>query len=300
MTAIILLVISIAIAGLKHTYRRMATSPAGGSRSLPAHLHTCLKHIISVSIMLDLLAFSSLALFAAIAGRNYPNGQAALVILAGFTGVLIVSPRIADAKASGYAAETLSRPLAYLLKRTEKTVTRFENLVERMNKKFHKPEPYSRQALLSFLSEQKDLAEPGLRGDLTLALAGLSLNKRKVSQLMLLKKKAKLVSTGDQVGPVLLSELHDSRRRAFPAVDESGEIIGIVRLDSLTELKAGGKVGAVLRPQVGMIDKNETAAAALAKFAGSGDELMLAASDGKAVGIIYLEDILTEFSGTDS
>ena len=148
------------------------------------------------------------------------------------------------------------------------------------------------------MKEQKIVARPEVQTDLELALAGLELNQLKAGYLMVKKQKAKIVDSDDLVGPILLSELHDTGRKIFAAKNEAGEIVGTIRLSNLAELKSGGKVKKVLSKQVIKIEKNEPALQALREFIDQGCELLVVEEEGKTAGFIYLEDVLkTLFAG---
>lgn len=106
------------------------------------------------------------------------------------------------------------------------------------------------------------------------------------------KKKVRFVNADEKVGPILLSELHDTNRRIFPVQDGS-EIIGTVRLDGLTMLKAGGNVSEALDPQMVVVNQNDPATAVINRFNESAAELVFAEDEtGEVKGVVYLEDVL--------
>lgn len=292
-----MLVVCIGCAVLNKTYRHLSLSPASDEKS--RDLRRVLKHTVFLNILLDLVLLSALTLFVIGMSFAFTINWAFLTVLLALLLVFILIPNIKTSNLSLKFAKLMAAPLAYILRKFEKPIAKFEKSVEKANKRFHKTEPLSKQALLGLLKEQKALNNQDIKIDLELALAGLELNALKAGYLMVRKHKAKVVESEDLVGPILLSELYDTGRKIFPAKDKAGEIIGVIKLSRLTELKSGGKVKTVLDKTVVTIERNEPALNVLRKFIEQGCELIVAEEDGKIAGFIYLEDVLKILFGDE-
>jgi hypothetical protein len=216
MTAIVLLLICIISTALKQAYKQLAASPKATGTRLPRHLHTNLRHVLFLSFMFDLITYAALAAFAVNISLGYSAGWASLAVLAALAFILALFPRIGSNLLSNWAAERLSGVFAYFIGKAEGPVSRFENLLGRIDRRFHKAEPLSRKALMAFLQEQESMADDEAKPELKLALAGFHFAPEKAVHMMINRDKIKTVSTDDSVGPILLSELHETgRKRRF-------------------------------------------------------------------------------------
>lgn len=296
MTAIILLLICIISTALKQAYKQLAASPKAAGARLPRHLHTNLRHVLFLSFMFDLVTYVSLASFAVNISLAYTASWACLAVLAALTFILALFPRIGSNFLSSWAAERLSGIFAYFIGKGEGPVSRFENLLGRIDRKFHKAEPLSRKALMAFLQEQESMVDDEAKPELKLALAGFHFAPEKAAHMMISRDKIKTVSIDDSVGPILLSELHETGRKIFPAEDENSEIVGVFRLDRLAELKSGGQAAGALDERMETVDKEMSGAKIIGRFAESGAELLFVEQEGKIAGAIYLEDLLKELT----
>ena len=296
MVAIILLVVCIISTALKQAYRQMAASPKAAGARLPRHLHINLKHVLFLSFMFDLVTYVALALFAVNVSFTYIAAWPFLYVLAGLAFVLALLPRIGANRLSIWMAERLSGIFAYLIRKAEGTVSRFEDLLERIDKRFHKAEPLSRKALLTFLREQESMADDEAKPGLKLALASLHLAPEKAGHMMINRKKIKTVSADDHVGPILLSELYETGRKVFPATNKDSEIVGTLRLDRLAQLKSGGEAAGALDEHMETVDRDMPAAEIIKSAAQSGAEIIFVEDEGKITGVIYLEDLLKELA----
>ncbi|HEX5456259.1 MAG TPA: hypothetical protein VFW77_02725 [Candidatus Saccharimonadales bacterium] len=274
----------------------MAASPKAAGARLPRHLHINLRHITFLSFIFDLVTFAALALFAVDISFRYTTVWAFLPVLAALVFILALLPRMGNNRLSNWTAERVSGIFAYFISRTGGVVNRVEGLLERINKRFHKAEPLSRKTLLTFLEEQESMADDEAKPELKLALAGLRIAPEKAGHMMINMDKIKTVLAEDPVGPILLSELHETGRKIFPATGEDSEIIGTIKLDRLAELKSGGKAAGALDEHMETVAKDMTAAEIIGRFAESGAELLFVEQDGRVIGGIYLEDLLKELT----
>lgn len=289
----LLILVTIFFVGLKKSYHYLAVAPANGEERTPKYVRITLKHVSFVGLVLDLAASSALALFAINIAFSFDVIWAFLIILIATIFVFAYLPRTKTSSFSKKAAGLCARPFSYFLSRLETPITRFERSLAKANRKLHKPEPITKEALKDLLKEQKSIAGDEMKADLELALTALELNKQKASYAMVRIQKAKIVDSDDLVGPILLSELYDAGRKLFPAQNKDSEIIGSIRIDKLKELKSGGKVSSVMDRQVVKINKNEPVLYVIKKFVSEACELVLVENDEREIiGLVYLEDVL--------
>lgn len=289
--SILLLTLCICAATLKKAYHHLGISPH--PMDVPSReLRLLIKHIAFISLFLELVLLSGLAMLVINIAFTFEVIWAFLTIIATLIAIIIVLPNIKISPLTLRFAESMAKPLSYPVAKLESLITKLEKLIAKTNRKFHAPEPLSKEALLDMLKEQKDIAGSDIKADLELAMAALDINKQKIAYLMVRKQKTKLVNSEEPVGPILLSELHDTGRKIFAAKDKEGDIAGVIRLADLTELKSGGKAKKVMSRQVVRVEKNASLLEAVDKFIEHGCELMVVEDEAKTAGVIYLEDVL--------
>ncbi|HYF96496.1 MAG TPA: hypothetical protein VD947_00485, partial [Patescibacteria group bacterium] len=238
---IILLLASILSAVLQKTYLYLSmTNAQPGTARISKHLRIALKHVNSVSALLAAIKIAAFALFAISISFLFGVVPAFLLIFSFFLLIFVFLPK-AHAGNSLLLARLTARPLAYFLGKFENQIRKSDRYIERLDKKLYRVEPIGRDGLIKFLKEQEAITEGDVNADLGLALSSVSLNSQKISYLMIRKKKARVVGVNEPVGPVLLSELHETGRKTFPAADQEKDFVGTISLERLSELKSGGK-----------------------------------------------------------
>lgn len=274
---------------LRKTYYYLAAYDSVGVRSHALELIT--KYLLVVSLAINLVIAGSLSLTAALVADEPGLISTWLVILSGFLLAALAS-LLPPGRLSIFLALQLAKILAYFLTRFGRQAQKLEKSLKTLRKRFHTTEPISRQSLMDLLIEQKDIAEVELSNDIRLILRTLSLNSQKISDLMIKKSKLILISVNAAIGPVLLTELHNTKRQTFLLADKD-EIIGTVRLQNLAELKSGGKAGQALSESVIRVPKDAALIVAVEEFIENQEQLLLVIdSNDKIVGAIYLEDVL--------
>ncbi|HET7673647.1 MAG TPA: CBS domain-containing protein [Candidatus Saccharimonadales bacterium] len=295
MPGIILLAVCLICAVLKKAYEQMSVSAdVDDTRSL----HIVFKHLDFVSFTLGFVLIAVFAMFSIEAATELDKVAAFLVIFTGFIFFFVILPSTKNSAVATFIARAASPLLAYLLRKAEEPVDKIERLIRKIESRVRPPRRISKKALKELLEEQEKLAGEETGADIRLSLAGLGLNTRKVKALMVPLAKLNSVSADEKVGPVLLSELHETGRRLFPIEDASGNVVGIVSLDDLAELKAGGKASDALKPQMVIINEHESLRASIYRFIESSAGLIFIENDnGELLGAIYIEDVLKQLTG---
>lgn len=297
MAGILLFLTCILCISLKKSYQALAEEYVGSTdRRTPKHLIVTSRHPGFMNTLLDFVMLVSFAVFAAEITYSLETAWAVTTIFSALFVIFVFFPAIKPSRAENMLASFLSPGFAYFLSRLGKPVNRLERVFANIGNRFNRTEPLSKKAIKELLEDQRSIADEQTKVDLKLALTALGLNSQKSSYFMVRRQKARTVKITDEVGPVLLSELHETGRKIFPAEDGT-DIVGTVRLDSLTELKEGGKAAAVLNPQIVVTGKDEPVLRVVQRFIDSAAELVFAEDDeGEVVGIVYLEDVLKELA----
>lgn len=251
-----------------------------------------LKHNTFISLVSDVILVAVFALFAADIVFSFELKWAFTLLFVSLFLIFLILPRTAPTRVEDKFAVMLARPAAFFLSKLENLVVPVENLLVKAESKFRKTEPLDKKSIKTFLEEQKQMADEELKADLKQAISGLEFNNSKAKHFMINIKKARFVDAAEEVGPVLLSELHGTNRKIFP-VRENSETIGTVRLDSLTMLKSGGKASEAMDPQMVVVNKNDPAKEIIKRFIESAPEMIFAENEtGEVEGIVYLQDVL--------
>lgn len=294
MAQALLLLVCIVCVRLKKSYKELATNGAGEHKRFPKDLYETLKHTVFLNVFLEAVAYIAFAFFALYSAFSYSTNLALAAIFAGLVAVFVVLPKLRPLAAEKKLAVFLSRPFSYFLEKLDKPVSWFERSFEKLNRRLNEARPLSKKAIKDLLKEQEYLSSDETKADLRLALAALDLNTQKSGYFMVRLAKAKTVDIEEAIGPVLLSELHDTGRKIF-AAKENDEIAGSLRLDKLVELKSGGKAAKALDRQIATVNKDDPVLQVIQKFVESGAEMVFAEDEaGKTEGVIYLEDVLKE------
>lgn len=280
---------------LKKSYCDLAESAKDeSSHRLSKNLRPVLNHTGFLNVLFDLIIMIAFSLFALSAAFDWDSAWAVLPVFLGLVIIFVLLPSLRSTGSEKSFAVFVSPVFAYFLRKLEKPVGWSEKVFDRIGKKFSRTRRLSKNQLRDFLKDQQTLAVEPIKSDLAFALAVLDLNDQKSGHIMIRMTKIKTVDADAHIGPVLLSELHKTGRKAFP-VEDASQIVGSVRLDKLAELKAGGKVAEAFERQMIAVNKDEPALYAIKKFAESNAELIFTKDDSnKVVGAIYLEDILQE------
>lgn len=294
MAQALLLLVCIICVRLKKSYKELATNGAGEHKRFPKDLYETLKHTVFLNVFLEAIAYMAFAFFVLYSAFSYGTVLALAAIFASLVAVFVVLPKLRPAAAEKKLAVYFSKPFSYFLKKLDKPVSWLERSFEKLSRRLNEAQPLSKKAIQDFLKEQEYLSPDETKADLRLALAALDLNTQKSGYFMVRLAKAKSVDVEEEIGPVLLSELHDTGRKIFAARENDG-IVGTLRLDKLVELKSGGKAAKALDRQMVVVNKDEPVLQVIERFVESGAEMVFAEDEtGKTAGVIYLEDVLKE------
>lgn len=158
---------------------------------------------------------------------------------------------------------------------------------------------YDMDDLIDLLKKQKDAANNRIdRTELEMAVHVLQFGNKKVRDHMVPRRVVHFVRAEEPVGPILLSELHDSGFSRFPVRKEGDEIVGTLYLRDLVEKRVSGIVSNVMSSDVFFVRDDEPLERVLSKFLRTKHHLFMVQSEfGDIVGIITIEDVIEQIMG---
>jgi CBS domain containing-hemolysin-like protein len=184
---------------------------------------------------------------------------------------------------------------------------RFTNWYHRINPQSSPTGIFEKEDLLDFLKVQA--YQPTNRvatHDLKAIRGVLSLEDKKVGQVMLPRRKIKWVAASDPIGPMIMDELHKTGQKRFLVVKEitkskNPEIVGVLYLkDLLDKLDKKGKIDDIMHPGVSYVNESQNLRSSLDAFLKSGKLLLVVVNNfEEIVGQITLEDVIGQIFGDE-
>lgn len=159
---------------------------------------------------------------------------------------------------------------------------------------------YEKDDLLELLQNQKSVPSNRIEAaELDLARHVLTFGDKKVSNYMIPRKKVHMVSSEEPVGPILLSELHDSGFTYFPVLNKKDDtIVGTLLLKDLVEKRATGVVSNVMSPAVYYVNFDASLEQVLDAFTKTKHHMFIVVNDAvEIVGAITIQAVLEQVTG---
>lgn len=160
---------------------------------------------------------------------------------------------------------------------------------------------YDKKDLLDLLEVQKDQIDSRIeKVELDIATHALTFGDKIVRDILTPRRVVKSVAVDDSVGPVLMTELHDSGFSRFPVYDGEGDnIVGTLYLRDLTKTRAGGKIRNLMRSNdICYVHEEQPLTEALSAILKTHRHLMIVVNSFEEfVGIITIEDVLEQIVG---
>jgi CBS domain containing-hemolysin-like protein len=183
-------------------------------------------------------------------------------------------------------------------------------LTRHLNKVFERldvrlePRVYAREQLeqiFKLLHEQPD--SDITKEELHLLEGALSFSRKKIRDAMTPRRMVTLVVKTDEVGPLLMDELHRSGHSRFPVAESNDKqvtFVGTLYLRDLVGQKSLRKVEELMSQDVKYIHEEETLDAALRAFLKTHHHLFVVVNNFEEfVGVLSIEDVIEEVIGTE-
>lgn len=163
------------------------------------------------------------------------------------------------------------------------------------------PSIYSKEELYKILEEHRVSEDSDIEEDeVQIVRHALSFGDKQVRNVMTPRKVVTMVSEDDEVGPILIDELHKSGFSRFPvyADEKQEEFVGTLYLRDVVAMRKQGSVKEVMRKDVYFVHEEQSLDHALRAFLRTNHHLLLVVNTFEEfVGVITIEDVIEEIIG---
>lgn len=159
---------------------------------------------------------------------------------------------------------------------------------------------YERADLLDLLDSQQVQADNRIEQDaLEVARHAMTYGNKLIRDVMVPRRAVKMVKSGEDIGPVLMTELHDSGHSRFPVYeDKEDNLVGVLFLRDLVNRRSGGKVERLMHKPVLYVHEEQPLYDALQAILKTRNQLYVVVNSFEEyVGIITIEDVLEQVIG---
>lgn len=154
---------------------------------------------------------------------------------------------------------------------------------------------YDVEDLQDLFARQKVQSDNRIGQDvLAIVEQALSFGNKKVSDIVVPRRVVKAVSASDEIGPLLLDDLHKSGHSRFPVYDgKHDNIVGILFLRQAVRAKSGGSIQKSMSQQVCYVHEDQPLTEALQAILKTHQQLFVVVNSFEEyVGIITVEDVM--------
>lgn len=223
-------------------------------------------------------------------------GSIATLLWLGFVWLPAARISAMSERVAAMAAPTLGRVVSYLHPMIDATI----RFIDRHRPVHFHTGVYDKDDLLQLLETQAVVPENRIeKFELDLAVHALEFGDKKVGNSMTPRRSVKLVSVEDQLGPIVMDELHASGHSRFPVFEGSKDtIIGTLYLHDLVHIKSNAAVRSLMRPSVYYLHEDQSLYDALQALLVTHHHLFIVVNSFEEfVGVITSEDILEALIG---
>jgi CBS domain containing-hemolysin-like protein len=198
-------------------------------------------------------------------------------------------------------AAWLAPALSWLLNYLHPVLDRLVTFVKKRRPVHFHTGLYTKEDLLELLELQQVQADSRIeQSELDVARNALTFGDKIVRDILTPRRVVKTVNVEESVGPVLMTELHESGFSRFPVFEgENDNIIGTLYLRDITRAKTGGKVRGLVRPNdVCYVHEEQPLTEVLQAILKTRRHLMIVVNGFEEyVGVITIEDVLEQILG---
>lgn len=251
------------------------------------------------AVLWFLIGVTSASFFVVVSGQApfwFALAASGILIWVGFVWIPAARVTFIGEKLASWCAPALAWLLQYLHPLIDKLV----RLVRRLKPLHIHTGLYDRRDFVDLLEQQ--LVQPDNRiekAELDIALHALTFGDKKIGEHMIPRRVVKAVSVDDQLGPVLMDELHTSGHSRFPVYEAKPDnIVGTLYLRDLLHAKQGGAVRSRMASKVFYVHEDQSLQDALQAILKTHHQLFIVVNSFEEyVGIITIEDILEQILG---
>lgn len=162
---------------------------------------------------------------------------------------------------------------------------------------------YSKEELLNMFDGQKLASGSDIApGEIKMIKSVLEFGDKKIREVMTPRRMVQIVTKDDEVGPVLMDELHKSGYSRFPVVSEQKHynFVGTLYLRDLVGESGSKKVKDLMSSDVRYVHEEESLDHALRAFLKTHNHLFVVVNSFEEfVGVISIEDVLETAIGSE-
>ncbi len=302
--AIVLMVVAtVAILMIKELEALPLLERKRRARNTASHkqLYSLRAHGLEAYILLWFIAVLSFSLAAACFMARIQNAVPAALLLVGLMGILWglllhIRWRL-PIKLAGRCAVALER-LASWLGPVLRRLARLVRPLLKTSRDSHRV--YEKDDLLHFLHALRNNPEVRIPADeLQLAESSLTYADKVISYYMTPRRMVKMIAASEQIGPVLLDELHKTGFSRMPVYKDSEDtIVGTLYIKDLLDVKDDKTVADVMQHKAYYVHEDLTLSHALRAFLKTKCHLFMVVNQfQEIVGIITIEDVIEQIIG---
>lgn len=163
---------------------------------------------------------------------------------------------------------------------------------------------YEKDDLLEIIASQANQTDNRVDElDLQTALGALTFGDKTVSSVMTPKRRVKVVSADEPIGPILMDELHASGFSRFPVIrgpvkTTNWQIIGTLYLRDLIGYTGEGKTKDLMEKKVFFVNESQSLREALGAFLKTGHHMLIVTNNfEETTGVLNIEDVVEQILG---
>lgn len=159
---------------------------------------------------------------------------------------------------------------------------------------------YQKEDLVELLRQQAKQADSRIgKEQIDMAIHALTFGDKLVRDTLIPFSQVKTVNVTDNLGPLLMDELHKSGHSRFPVYEgKKNHVVGVLYLHDLLQEQHGGNVKNIYHKKVTYVHEDQTLYQTLQAFLKTKRHLFIVVNEfEEVVGIITIEDILEQIIG---
>jgi CBS domain containing-hemolysin-like protein len=160
---------------------------------------------------------------------------------------------------------------------------------------------YEKEDLIALLQQQKDQVDNRIsHHELEVLERAVVFDERQAADVLLPMSRVMMVDMDDHIGPILQGELHSSGQTSFLVYhDSQDQVVGTLYLRDAVQAREGGRVADLVHPKLVFAHEDFTLRQVMQAFIRTGQFMVVVINSfEEAVGVITLEQLLTELVGT--
>lgn len=165
---------------------------------------------------------------------------------------------------------------------------------------------YEKEDLLDIINNQNQRLDNRIpKEDLQIASNALTFGDKKVTDVMVPRRKVRFVSETELIGPMLMDELHKTGQTIFPVIKSASkpaepEVCGLLALTDLIENPDKGQVKAIMQTGKATIAESADLRTALDEFIKAKKHLLAVTNNfEEVVGVISIDQVLQQILGKE-